>query len=116
MHGQEQEGAFLLTLFHKFPDGIILSSIAGVSFDPDTNLLKAHFFDGGNDRCQGGDIEVMGMVERNVIAVSQSANTFGLLNPIGRLIEDRRKRLEPLFQHGNLENKFLTLPKFVLED
>ena len=56
------------------------------------------------------------MVERNVIAVSQSANTFGLLNPIGRLIEDQEKTTRTTFQHGNLENKFLTLPKFVLED
>ena len=97
MHEQKQEGTFLLTLFHKFPDGIILSSIAGVSFDPETNLLKAHFLNGGNDRCQGGDIEVMGMVERNVIAVSQSANTFGLLNPIGRLIEDQETMTQTTF-------------------
>jgi hypothetical protein len=97
MQGHEQQGAFLLTLFHKFPDGIILSSIAGVYFDPETNLLKAHFLSGGNDRCQGGDIEVMGMVERNMIAVSQSANTFGLLNPIGRLIEDQEQTTQTTF-------------------
>ena len=97
MHNREQTGPFLITLFHKFPDGVVLSSIGGVSYDPDSKQLKAHFMNGGNDRCHGGQIEILGMVERNVIAVSQATTPFGLINPVGKLIEEKEKTVHTTF-------------------
>lgn len=97
MQNREQTGPFLITLFHKFPDGVVLSSIGGVSYDPASKQLKAHFMNGGNDRCHGGQIEILGMVERNVIAISQATTPFGLINPVGKLIEEKEKTVHATF-------------------
>ena len=67
---KEQKGPFLINMFHRSPDEVELGSLAGISLDPDSNKLAAHFFEGGNDRCQGVAL-VMGMADRREIALSQ---------------------------------------------
>ena len=82
----EQDGPFLINMFHRFPDEMELSSVAGISRDLVSNKLTAHFLEGGNDRCQGGKVEVMGMADRKEIALSQAATLYAILNPIGQLL------------------------------
>ena len=81
-----QDGPFLINMFHRFPDDMELSSLAGISRDLASEKLTAHFLEGGNDRCQGGSVEVMGMAGRKEIALSQAATLYAILNPIGQLL------------------------------
>ena len=82
----EQDGPFLINMFHRFPDEMELSSLAGISRNVASKKLTAHFLEGGNDRCQGGHIEVMGMAGQKEIALSQAATLYAILNPIGQLL------------------------------
>ena len=82
----EQDGPFLINMFHRFPDDMELSSLAGISRNLASKKLTAHFLEGGNDRCQGGGVEVMGMAGRKEIALSQAATLYAILNPIGQLL------------------------------
>jgi hypothetical protein len=84
----DQKSPFLINLFRRFPDGMELSSLAGISFDSDSNMLTAHMLQGTNDRCQGGYIEVMGMASRREIALSQGATLYSILNPVGHLLNN----------------------------
>jgi hypothetical protein len=82
METEDQTGAFLITLFHRFPDGQEISAIAGLTHDPVARTLEAHFLEGGNDRCEAGFIEVMGIASVTEIAYSQAATPYLLLNPL----------------------------------
>ena len=111
MAEEEQRGPFLLTIFHKFPDGVELSSIGGVSFDTEKNILTAHFMNGGNDRCKGGNLEVMGMINRKVIAISQSATPYALLNPLDKLVEEKEKSVQTTFPDWNRDVQISDSPE-----
>ena len=93
----EQDGPFLINMFHRFPDQMELSSLAGISRDKVSKTLNAHFLEGGNDRCQGGHIEVMGMAGRKEIALSQAATLYAILNPIGQLLRREDSVLPAIF-------------------
>jgi hypothetical protein len=82
MERREQTGSFVITLFHRLPDGSEISGIAGLTHDPEANTLTAHFLQGGNDRCHGGFIEVMGIASVTEIAYSQAATPYLLMNPL----------------------------------
>lgn len=110
MAEEEQKGPFLLTIFHKFPDGVELSSIGGASFDTEKNILTAHFMNGGNDRCKGGNLEVMGMINRKVIAVSQSATPYALLNPLDKLVEEKETSVQTTFPDWNRDEQISDSP------
>jgi len=43
----EQDGPFLINMFHRFPDGMELSSLAGISRNLASKKLTAHFLEGG---------------------------------------------------------------------
>lgn len=100
---EKQKGPFLINLFHKFPDGMELSSLAGVSLDPENQKLSAHFLEGGNDRCQGGYIEVMGMASRREIALSQASTLYALLNPLGQLLRRSDENVRTTFPDWQAE-------------
>ena len=100
----EQDGPFLINMFHRFPDEMELSSLAGISRDKVSKSLNAHFLEGGNDRCQGGHVEVMGMAGRKEIALSQASTLYALLNPKGQLLkreEDTVLTTFPDWEAGN---------------
>ena len=82
MEQEDQTGPFLITVFHGFPDGQQISAIAGLTHDPVAKTLEAHFLEGGNDRCEGGFIEVMGMASATEIAYSQASTLYLLMNPL----------------------------------
>ena len=83
----DQIGPFLINLFTRSPDEAELSSLAGVSQDKTDHTLTAHFLEGIGDRCQGGYVELMGMVSRREIALSQASTLYALLNPLGQLLK-----------------------------
>ena len=70
MEHRDQTGPLLITLFHRFPDGETISAIAGLTHDPLAKTLEAHFLERGNDHCEGGFIEVMGMASAKELAYS----------------------------------------------
>jgi len=111
MAEEEQKGPFLLTIFHKFPDGVELSSIGGASFDTEKNILTAHFMNGGNDRCKGGNLEVMGMISHKIIAVSQSATLYTLLNPLDKLVKEKEKSVQTTFPDWNRDEQISDSPE-----
>ena len=83
----DQIGPFLINLFTRSPEEVELSSLAGVSQDKTDHTLTAHFLEGIGDRCQGGYVELMGMVSRREIALSQASTLYALLNPLGQLLK-----------------------------
>lgn len=103
MDDNQQEGPFLINMFHRSPDGAELGSIAGISMDHESKTLSAHFFEGGNDRCQGGYIEVMGMAGRREIALSQASTLHALLNPLGQLLKRGDKNVHTTFPDWQAE-------------
>ena len=100
---EAQVGPFLINLFHKFPNGTQLSSLAGVSVNSEDQQLSAHFLEGGNDRCQGGYIEVMGMASRTEIALSQASTLYALLNPLGQLLRRSDENVHTTFPDWQAE-------------
>jgi len=107
---KEQKGPFLINMFHRSPDEVELGSLAGISLDPDSNKLAAHFFEGGNDRCQGGYIEVMGMAGRREIALSQASTLYSLLNPIGQLLKREERATRTTFPDWKADNPISNAP------
>jgi len=93
----EQDGPFLVNLFIRSPKGKEFSSLAGVSHHASDSILNAHFIEGMGDRCQGGHIELMGMANRNEIALSQSATLYALINPMGQLLKREENSVRTSF-------------------
>jgi hypothetical protein len=107
---KEQKGPFLINMFHRSPDEVELGSLAGISLDPDSNKLAAHFFEGGNDRCRGGYVEVMGMAGRREIALSQASTLYSLLNPIGQLLKREERATQTTFPDWKADNPISNAP------
>ena len=110
MDDQEQTGPFLINMFHRSPDGAELGSIAGISMDHESKKLSAHFFEGGNDRCQGGYVEVMGMAGRSEIALSQASTLYALLNPLGQLLRRSDENVRTTFPDWQAEETISNNP------
>lgn len=107
---KEQKGPFLINMFHRSPDNVELGSLAGISLDSESNKLAAHFFEGGNDRCQGGYVEVMGMAGRHEIALSQASTLYSLLNPIGQLLKREESVTRTTFPDWKADNPISNVP------
>jgi hypothetical protein len=78
--------------------------------DHESKKLSAHFFEGGNDRCQGGYVEVMGMASRKEIALSQASTLYALLNPLDQLLRRSDEHVRTTFPDWQAEETISNNP------